>query len=495
MSGMLPTMQQMSATQLGPLPPGPGAPSGVPGNMPTPRPPMIPPQLGGMGGPQMGGMPPQPPMPQQLSAGARPLQSIAPQLMGGVGSSPALPGGLRNIPMNLSMMARGGNPLRPGDLKTTNPSATMKLTPAEFARLGRFGDTYIAHLTPGEIAVPPQVQTPQLLQMLEQAFNAAHVDVKQFTVGSQKSSINPQTGAPEYNFLSALLPIAGSLIGNLIAPGVGGAIGGALGGGAGGLLGGGGVGGALLGAGLGGLGGYASGGAIGGLADTLGIGGGLFGSNAGVAPATEAGLAGAVPGTGISNLNDLSTMGGPLGASGAQGVPGPTGQLGTLSGPANQTMPTGATSPGTSLNPAGPLSSVSNSPVASAAFTAPNNLAGNTGGTSQGGFGQWLHNNWLPVSLGGAALAALMAGQNSTPTPPPAPGPNMNPLNTNYNQLLGNNTPLTTPQFAGYNPVRSVTGRNPGYNFFNPGGGPIASAPPAYTGFGLPPVPTPQPTF
>ena len=489
MSGQMPTMQQMSATQLGPLPPGPGAsPSvmGGPSNMPMPRPPMMPPQLGGMGAPPGGPMPQQPPMPQQLPAGARPLQSIAPQLMGGVGSPPGQPGGPRSVPMNLSMMARGGNPLRPGDLKATNPSSQLKLTPAELARLGRFGDTFIAHLTPGEIAVPPQVQTPQLMQMLQQAFQAAHVDVNQFTVGSKRSSINPQTGMPEYNFLSALagplLSLGGATLGNLAFPGIGGIIGGALGGGAGGALSGGGLPAALLGGALGGLGGWAgSGDLIPGAVNGIGS---MLGSDA------ASGLGNVVPGATTSNLDNLATMGGDnpgagslAGAMGAQGGVGPTGPLGASGGPAASTMSAGATSPGTSENPASPLSAVSNSPVAVAAnsgtFNAPNNMAGlpgtpGAGSGSSGGFGNWLSQNksWLPLAVGGggALLAMMMANQSQTAVPPPAPGGPMAPLNPNYNALLGNNTPLTTPQFVGYNPVQAVTGRNTGYNFYTPGG-------------------------
>lgn len=473
----MPTMQQMSATQLGPLPPGPGAQPGTPGapgNMPQPRSPMVPPQPGGMG--QQGAPPPQPQqpqmMPQQLQAGARSLQSIAPQLMGGVGSPPG-----RSVPMeNLSLMARNGNAMRPGALKGASPAATLRMTPAELAHMGRLGDSFIAHLTPGEIAVPPQVQTPQLMQILQQAFQAAHVDVNQFTVGSPKSSINPHTGVPEYNIWSALLPIGGAVLGNLVAPGMGSIIGGALGGGVGGALNGGGLSGALLGAGLGGLGGWAG--------NALGLtgAGGLLSGAADTAASTApsvAGTAGAVGDWGnLSNFGSAGSTAGSLESQGLMSAPvvgaaapamgqasmggGSPGMPTVASGvsPSMAGGPSASTGtingPGTAINPASPVGSVGANPVTAG--------SGNTGG-----FGDWIAKNksWLPLALGGVGALAAMSGASQSQTAPMPAGFNdpMHPLNPNFNALLGN-AGATQPTFTNYNPVRAVSGRHAGYSFY-----------------------------
>lgn len=112
--------------------------------------------------------------------------------------------------------------------------------------LGRYGDTIVAHLTPGEIAVPPQVQTPKVLATIKNAFEKQNVDPQQFTAGSPQSSMNPQTGIPEYNFLSAFLPMALGIAGGAFMPGLmpalspmlAGSIGTGLGGALGGILGG-----------------------------------------------------------------------------------------------------------------------------------------------------------------------------------------------------------------------------------------------------------------
>lgn len=148
-----------------------------------------------------------------------------------------------------------GAPQQPG-------AGQPHMTPAQMAAQGRFGDSTIAHLTPGEVQVPPQVQTPQLMHMLAQAFAKAGVSPQQFTAGSPQSSHNPATGAPEYSLLAALLPILGGVGGNLIAPGIGGAIGGALGGAAGGAADHAGTTNMLASAAGGGLGGYIGGGGM-----------------------------------------------------------------------------------------------------------------------------------------------------------------------------------------------------------------------------------------
>lgn len=86
------------------------------------------------------------------------------------------------------------------------------------ASQGQNGDSIVAHMTPGEIAVPPQLQTPQVLAVLNQAFQQNKVDPQQFTAGSPKASVNPQTGMEQFNFLSAFLPAALGIAGSMVAP-------------------------------------------------------------------------------------------------------------------------------------------------------------------------------------------------------------------------------------------------------------------------------------
>jgi hypothetical protein len=65
---------------------------------------------------------------------------------------------------------------------------------------GRGGDTELAHLTPGEVVVPPQLQTPEVIQALQRAAQNAGVDLARYTAGSQASSVNPETGLDEYRY-------------------------------------------------------------------------------------------------------------------------------------------------------------------------------------------------------------------------------------------------------------------------------------------------------
>lgn len=90
--------------------------------------------------------------------------------------------------------------------------------PQQLAQQGRNGDSMIAHLTPGEMMVPPQVQTHKVLATLDKAFKSKHISPQQFTAGSPQSSTNPKTGVPEYNFLSAFLPAALGIAGAVVAP-------------------------------------------------------------------------------------------------------------------------------------------------------------------------------------------------------------------------------------------------------------------------------------
>lgn len=153
----------------------------------------------------------------------------------------------------------------------------------ELAEKGRYGDTEIAHVTPGEVVVPVPMQTPEVRNVLERTFAGHGVPMERYTVAdidsdSNPNSINPETGQPEYGFFkkiakvfkkaaAVVLPVAGAALGNLIVPGLGSVVGGAIGGGIGGKVSGGNP---LLGAVLGGAGGALTGGFSAGFANTIG---------------------------------------------------------------------------------------------------------------------------------------------------------------------------------------------------------------------------------
>jgi hypothetical protein len=88
------------------------------------------------------------------------------------------------------------------------------------AAMGRGGDTMMAHVTPGEIMVPPQVQTPELVAAITRAIQQAGGNPQEYIAG--QGSINPYTGQEEFFFkkifkaIGKFLPALSSLI-----PGVG----------------------------------------------------------------------------------------------------------------------------------------------------------------------------------------------------------------------------------------------------------------------------------
>lgn len=100
------------------------------------------------------------------------------------------------------------------------PDPQMLQMLMQAAKMGRGGDTLLAHLTPGEKTVPPEVQTPKVLATLNKAYKDKGVSPEQFTVGSPQSSTNPSTGLHEYNFMSAFLPMALGLAGSALFPAI-----------------------------------------------------------------------------------------------------------------------------------------------------------------------------------------------------------------------------------------------------------------------------------
>jgi hypothetical protein len=293
----------------------------------------------------------------------------------------------------------------------------------QIASQGRYGDSIIAHLTPGEVQVPPEIlqANPQLLAALKAAFQKMGVDISQFTAGSPATTKNPFTGVEENSIWGALMPVLGAVLGTMLLPGVGtglgleaGAAGGALGGAAGGLAGGlidhTGPAGALLGALGGGLGGFAGGG----------------------------------------GLHDLFA-----GSSAATGVAGSAGAA-AASGASSAEMPD-----------AGIMAADNPSIGAGAATTAGAGSAG-TAAAKAPSFLQALKGPGLWAG-GGATLASFLSptpSSSSTSAPDTDinktyPPPTINP---NWGQVIGSNA-SPTPTFAGFNPFTSVT-QPGGFTFY-----------------------------
>ena len=79
--------------------------------------------------------------------------------------------------------------------------------------MGRYGDTRMAHVAPGEMVVPRQVMqnNPQMAQGIASAIRSEDVDPRRYMVGTPQNSINPNTGQPEF-FLPQLAAFAGKAL-------------------------------------------------------------------------------------------------------------------------------------------------------------------------------------------------------------------------------------------------------------------------------------------
>lgn len=150
----------------------------------------------------------------------------------------------------------------------------------DLAKYGRGNDSEMAHVTPGEMMVPPEMMQrhPDLQRHLYQAYLDEGMDPRQFKVGSGITSINPTTGKAEFGFFKKLFKAAAPIVGYAM----GGPMGAAIGGGLAGASGGGGWKGGLKGAAIGYVGGsLAAGGAFG---DTIASNSGMgFGGATGTA--------------------------------------------------------------------------------------------------------------------------------------------------------------------------------------------------------------------
>jgi len=81
--------------------------------------------------------------------------------------------------------------------------------------MGRYGDTRMAHVAPGEMVVPRQVMqnNPQMAQGIASAISSEGVDPRRYMVGTPQNSINPNTGQPEF-FLPQLASFAATALGS-----------------------------------------------------------------------------------------------------------------------------------------------------------------------------------------------------------------------------------------------------------------------------------------
>ena len=80
---------------------------------------------------------------------------------------------------------------------------------AGLAALGRNGDTKLAHVTTGEMVVPPII-SPATKKIIENEMIAAGLDPNAYTVG-EGMSINPITGMPEFGFGKFIKKVARSV--------------------------------------------------------------------------------------------------------------------------------------------------------------------------------------------------------------------------------------------------------------------------------------------
>lgn len=368
---------------------------------------------------------PMPPMPQQAPSPQSSFLGAAQQ----AGSMPPQNTGAQP-PMQDGQPQQGLSPQMLAMLK-------------QVAGMGRNGDTTLAHLTPGEKTIPPEIQTPKVLSTLNKAYKDKGVSPEQFTVGSPQSSVNPATGLNEYNFMSAFLPIAMGLAGSFLLPGVGTALGASAGA----------AGGAAAGAGAGGL--------LGGLSPLAlsSIGGGLGTTAGGLLSGQDplqAGLSGALGGLGGYGLGSLMGSAAPAAATAASSGGAQAGNsLAGMSAGGQQLASGLPRIPGmaASMGNVGPT-------VANSANIVPD--AGkflNPEWTKMGGF---LKDGFNPMQAAGSVAGSAFGNYLGAPpkpyTPPRPSGFNdkMRPVGSlpPWNEQLGQNTYNgPTPNFSGYNPA------------------------------------------
>jgi hypothetical protein len=449
------------------------AQGGQPGQPPQgmPQRPAMPPQGQGQAGPPQGmpqqGQPPQqapqaPPPPslqprmmppaQGISGGVSPLGGQIPQQAppsgppGSQGAQQAQPG-MRPF----AQTAQGGAPV-----------GQTRMTPSEMAALGRGGDSIVAHLTPGEIAIPKELQTPQLLAAIAQSAHRFGIQPAQLQAGSGQVPRNPNTGAEEHSIWSDIIPAIAMAATAYFAPELLpliGAEGGSV------------LGTAALVGGVGAASTYATGGnaeqsllagAVGALTGGMGAAGGAAdvanqaaaASTSGVSTGVDQALSNAA-GAYAGGTQDLAQAGADMGVNSS-----------TLATP---TLTSASVAPTQAAGAALPANASTGQQLAGAGKGLSGLFSGMSGQTQA-----------ALLAGGGGALSGILGASMATPTTAPLP-PGFNSLtptplpaaNPNFGAMLGSNQ-TNQPTFAGYNPYQSVTGINPltgapanaGFSFF-----------------------------
>ena len=79
----------------------------------------------------------------------------------------------------------------------------------EAADKGRFGDTFLAHLSSRERVIPPKEYfPPEVNEQIDISLEALGLPTKRYEVGAKENSINPETGLPEF-FLGDVFNVVG----------------------------------------------------------------------------------------------------------------------------------------------------------------------------------------------------------------------------------------------------------------------------------------------
>jgi len=88
----------------------------------------------------------------------------------------------------------------------------------DLARRGRGEDTEIAHVARGELhvargelVVPEALQTPEVLKALRRVAYENGMALERYRIGSEHNSINPKTGAPEFDPYIVPSPVRGGI--------------------------------------------------------------------------------------------------------------------------------------------------------------------------------------------------------------------------------------------------------------------------------------------
>jgi len=77
---------------------------------------------------------------------------------------------------------------------------TEKIQAQKLAKLGRYEDSFLAHVAEDEMVIPSDLLklNPDLKDAIYKEFRKIGLEPSRFRVGSKANSINPKTGLPEF---------------------------------------------------------------------------------------------------------------------------------------------------------------------------------------------------------------------------------------------------------------------------------------------------------